>query len=308
MKNIKLILILVILFFSHLNLNAKINIKYKIGDEIITNIDVLNEKKYLIFLRPNLKSLSNSEVIEIAEKSLIKEIIKKKEIDRIFKENNNPNIDKEIKKKLFDFKNTKNEEEFIKLTKKNKIDYNKIIEKVKYESLWNELIFQKYNSLIRIDEKRLKEDLVEKISNNRKFEYNLSEILFEIENKENLKKKYNEIIEFIEKNNFKIAASKYSISNSSNKGGQIGWVKETLLSKELILLLEKMKKNQVSEPLKFPNGYLILRINEKKEMKQNITFEKEYEELIMFEKNKQLNQFSLLFYKKLKQNSQIYEY
>lgn len=308
MKNIKLILILVILFFSHLNLNAKINIKYKIGDEIITNIDILNEKKYLIFLRPNLKSLSNTEVIEIAEKSLIKEIIKKKEIDRIFKENNNSNIDKEIKKKLFDFKNTKNEKEFIKLTKKNKIDYNKIIEKVKYESLWNELIFQKYNSLIRIDEKRLKEDLVEKISNNRKFEYNLSEILFEIENKENLKKKYNEIIEFIEKNNFKIAASKYSISNSSNKGGQIGWVKETLLSKELILLLEKMKKNQVSEPLKFPNGYLILRINEKKEMKQNLTFEKEYEELIMFEKNKQLNQFSLLFYKKLKQNSQIYEY
>ena len=118
MKNIKLILILVILFFSHLNLNAKINIKYKIGDEIITNIDILNEKKYLIFLRPNLKSLSNTEVIEIAEKSLIKEIIKKKEIDRIFKENNNSNIDKEIKKKLFDFKNTKNEEEFIKLTKK----------------------------------------------------------------------------------------------------------------------------------------------------------------------------------------------
>ena len=308
MKNIKLILILIFLFFSHLNLSAKINIKYKIGDEIITNIDILNEKKYLVFLRPNLKSLSNTEVIEIAEKSLIKEIIKKKEIDRIFKENNNSNIDKEIKKKLFDFKNTKNEKEFIKLTKKNKIDYNKIIEKVKYESLWNELIFQKYNSLIRIDEKRLKEDLVEKISNNRKFEYNLSEILFEIENKENLKKKYNEIIEFIEKNNFKIAASKYSISNSSNKGGQIGWVKETLLSKELILLLEKMKKNQVSEPLKFPNGYLILRINEKKEMKQNLTFEKEYEELIMFEKNKQLNQFSLLFYKKLKQNSQIYEY
>ena len=76
----------------------------------------------------------------------------------------------------------------------------------------------------------------------------------------------------------------------------------------MTLLLEKMKKNQVSEPLKFPNGYLILTINEKKEMKQNITFEKEYEELIMFEKNKQLNQFSLLFYKKLQQNTQIYEY
>ena len=44
-------------FFKTMNLNAKIKIKYKIGDEIITNIDILNEKKYLIFFKTKFKKI-----------------------------------------------------------------------------------------------------------------------------------------------------------------------------------------------------------------------------------------------------------
>jgi len=76
-------------------------------------------------------------------------------------------------------------------------------------------------------------------------------------------------------NDFKIAASKYSIADSSINGGQIGWIKETLLSKNLNAMLSKMKKKEVSKPIKYPNGYLILKINDKKEMKQIISIEKE---------------------------------
>ena len=42
-------------------------------------------------------------------------------------------------------------------------------------------------------------------------------------------------------------------------------------------------------------------------MKQIVDIDKELQEVIKFEKNKQLNQFSLLYYKKLKQNTVIYE-
>ena len=69
-----------------------------------------------------------------------------------------------------------------------------------------------------------------------------------------------------------------------------------------------MKKNEITKPIKYPNGYLILKINDKKEMKQIINIDKELKELNKFEKNKQLNQFSLLYYKKLKQNTIINEY
>ena len=100
----------------------------------------------------------------------------------------------------------------------------------------------------------------------------------------------------------------YSIANSANKGGEIGWIKETLLSEKLSKILNSMNIGDVTEPLKYPNGYLLLKINDKKEMKQIIDFEKELKELVKFERNKQLNQFSLLYYKKLKQNTKINEF
>ena len=69
-----------------------------------------------------------------------------------------------------------------------------------------------------------------------------------------------------------------------------------------------MKINEISNPIKYPNGYLILQINDKKEIKQVINIKKELKERVAFEKNKQLNQFSLLYYKKLKQNEVIDEF
>ena len=120
-------------------------------------------------------------------------------------------------------------------------------------------------------------------------------------------KKYNKIKKYINLTDFKTAASKYSISGSNNKGGEIGWVKETLLSVNLSKILSKMKINQITDPIEYPNGYLILKLNDKKEMKQIKDINKELEELIKFEKNRQLNQFSLLYYKKLRQNTVINE-
>tara|TARA_Y100001980_G_C14552008_1_gene335844 strand:- start:19 stop:336 length:318 start_codon:yes stop_codon:yes gene_type:complete len=94
--------VLVFLFLLQSNvLKASIKIKYKIGDEIITNTDINNEKNYLIFLRPDLRNLSNDEILKISQNSLIREIIKKKEIKRVFKDLNNELIINEVKKKTF---------------------------------------------------------------------------------------------------------------------------------------------------------------------------------------------------------------
>ena len=119
-----------------------------------------------------------------------------------------------------------------------------------------------------------------------------------------MKKKFNDGIPF------EYIVREFSKDNEEvvRRGGEIGWIKETLLSEELNNILIKLKKGDITQPLKYPNGYLILKLNDKKEMKQIIDIDKELEEIIRFEKNRQLNQFSLLFYKKLKQNSKINEY
>ena len=308
MKKFKMYIIILCIILFPDTLFGEIQIKYKIDDQIITNVDILNEKNYLIFLRPNLKNISNKDILKISENSLIKEIIKKKELDKIFKKNDNSKFVNEVKKNLLAFKKVKNESELKKLIETNNISYEEVIEKIKYESLWNEFIYKKYSSYVKIDEKVLKKKLKTKMLKTKKYEYNLSEILFEVEQKENLKNKYKKISDYINFNDFKAAAARYSISDSSNKGGEIGWVKETLLSNEINNILSKMNENEISNPIKYPNGYLILKINKKKIIKQVINIDKELENLIRFETNKQLNQFSLLLFKKLKQNTVINEY
>lgn len=308
MKKFKVCIITFIIFLFPNLVKAKVEIKYKIGEQIITNIDILNEKNYLIFLRPDLKNISNKEIIEIAENSLIREIIKKKELGKIFKIDDTSKFLQEVKKNLFSFKGVKNEEELRKIIEENNIEYDEVIEKIKYESLWNELIYKKYSSYVKINKKNLKRKLQIEMSKDKKYEYNLSEILFEVESNDNYTNKYKSILEYIRSNNFKAAAAKYSISNSSNRGGLIGWVKETLLSNEINSVLSKMSLDEISKPIRYPNGYLILKINKKKIMKQIVNVDKELDDLYRFETNKQLNQFSLLFFKKLKQNTVINEY
>ena len=309
MTNFKIFLISVFIAFTYFNDTfSQIIIKYKVGDKIVTNADIEFEKNYLIFLKPGLDELSNEEMKLIAEKSIIRDTIKKKEIDKVFKDLNNLEIINGVKKSLFRFKNVQNEDEFLKLIKNKNLNYEKIVEKMKYEGMWNELIFQKYNTFVVINKEKLKSELLSKISKDKRYEYDLSEILFEIEKGNSVKKKYENIIKYINLNDFYSAASKFSISNSSTKGGQIGWIKETLLSENLSSLLGKLKVDEITKPIKYPNGYLILKINDKKEIKNQINLDTELDEIVRFEKNKQLNQFSLLYYKKLKQDININEY
>ncbi len=308
MIKFKLFIIFLLVFLINFKIQADIKIKFKVGEDIITNIDILKEKNYLLFFRPDLNNLNEKDIIKISENSLIRELIKKKELDKIFKETNNQEFIENIKKNLFSRYKVQDEEQFKRLLIKNNIKFENLLNKLKYEGLWNELIYMKYNNSVKIDKDKTRKELILKISNEKKYEYNLSEILFDIDKNEKLISKHIKIINTIREKDFKTAVSKYSISSSSNIGGELGWIKETMLSNDLNKILSKMKKNQITKPIKYPNGYLLLKINDKKEMKQVVDIEKELDDLISYERNKQLNQFSLLYYKKLKQNTKISEY
>ena len=308
MHKIFFIFIFLLSFGGTDSFTSQVKIKFKIDGEIITNLDILDEKNYLLFLRPKLNSLPEDELMKIAENSLIRETIKQKELDKIFKNINNERFLRDIKKRVFQLKNVDNEEEFINLTKKSNVEHEKVLRKIEIEGLWNELIFRKFNNLVKIDKNKLKNELIRNISSNKRYEYNLSEILFDLTNNETYENKYKKIVNYINENDFKSAAAKFSLSNSASRGGEIGWVKETLLSEILNRKLKNLKNSQITEPFKYPNGFLILKLNQKKEMKQNIDINKELNERIIYEQNRQLNQFSLLYYKKLKQNTKINEY
>ena len=84
MKKLNIFIIFVVLTFQGLSSKAKyVEIVVKIQDEIITNLDIENEKKYLIFLNPKLKQLNISKLNTIAKDSLVTEIIKKRELEKV---------------------------------------------------------------------------------------------------------------------------------------------------------------------------------------------------------------------------------
>lgn len=282
-------------------------ILFKVNNDIITSIDIEEEYKYLIALNDNLKKLSQNEIIEIAKKSIIKEKIKIIEINKNFK---NPKIPDEILETILENfyrrLNIDNLDDFKKYLISKNVKYQDVKNKIEIESLWNELIIAKFSSKIQINENEIRNNL---IKNQEKFSksYLLSEIFFEISNSSQLNKKYQEIIEIIQKKGFENAAASISTSNTANQGGKIGWIDEDALNENLKKILSELNVNEITEPLTMPGGFMILKINEikKKTKKQNI--ENELKRIINFKKNDQLNQFSKIYFNKVKINIKIHE-
>ena len=304
LKKLFIFFIISFLFFNFTK-SQEIIIISKVDGKIITNIDIEIEKKYLLLLNNNLNELSKNEFFELAKNSLVREIIKKKEIKKTFSQQSeitkNKIIENFYNRLGFDKKN-----EFIKFLDTKNISFKNLKEKLIVEALWNQLIYIKFNNKIRIDKNSIKNKIIDYYnSKDKKYEYNLSEITIDIEKDINLKKK--EILKYIEKFGFEIAANKYSKSDTSKYGGEIGWIKSTRLSKKIKNKISKIKIGEITKPIQTPNGYLFLKLNDKREIVEKLDLEKELKQQINFEKNRQLNQFSLIYYKKLKKNTNIYE-
>ena len=164
---LKIIFNIIIIFFCLFNITNgnEVKIKVKIDNEIITNVDIINEKNYLIFLNPVLIELTIDKQNSVAKNSLIKEIIKKKELIKYFDIDKDYAFINRIEKNLYKQKNFSNKEEFINFLNNNNLNYSLIREKLKLEALWNQLIFDKYSKSLKIDENLLKKRISKEFKN-----------------------------------------------------------------------------------------------------------------------------------------------
>ena len=308
-KNINLIfLYLFIAIISSISLaksDNKVKIELQIGNEILTNIDFLNEENYLIALNNNLKNLPKNQLKKISKESLIREKIKKIELLKFFDFDKADKYSDQILSDFYKRLNFENKDEFSSYLAKYDLKISNIREKLKIETLWNEMIFNKYNDQIKIDEKKIKIKI--KTQKNILKEFHLSEILFQIESDEKLLDKYNLILKNIKNSGFKNSANIFSISNSSKFGGEIGWISQNQLNENLLKEIENLNVDELTNPIQTSNGYLIIKLNNKREKEKELDFEKTYKQLMIEEKNRQLNQFSLIYFNKIKQNIFISE-
>jgi peptidyl-prolyl cis-trans isomerase SurA len=280
----------------------------KIDKEIITSIDVEREAKYLLSLNKSINNLSKEEIFLISKKSIIREKVKYIEIKKQLK---NPNMPEEyveqILKSIYQRIGIENLENFKKYLKKNNIDYEFVKKKIEIESLWNELIIHKFSPKIIIDEEKIRQILINNNTNYSK-SFSLSEIFFETSNYDQIRSSYNKIVKTIKNEGFDKAVLTYSSSNTSSSGGKLGWIKEETLNENLKNIFSKMKEGEFTNPITVPGGFLILKINKIKEEKTNQNMEEKIKEIIDVKKNDQLNQFSKIYFNKIKKNIQINEF
>ena len=287
--------------------SIEIKIIHNIQNEIITNIDIKNEFKYLVAFNKNLKELDKEIILNISNESAVREKIKKIEILKHFKKielkDEYVNF---LLKNMFERLNLKSLAEFKLYLKDYDLTLNEVKKKITIEALWNELILKKYASQIVINENQLK-NKISKNSNIQSKEYKLSEILFEIDSKKDLQKKYKEIIKSVAEIGFENSASIYSISESSKIGGDIGWVSESSLNNKIKENIDYLKIGEISKPIILPNGILLLKMIDSKNVASNIDIKIELEKAINYERNRQLNQYSKIYYNKIKKNLEANE-
>ena len=300
-------------FFTLISLNvsgSEIKILYKVNDDIIASSDVENELNYLKTLNKNLENLSNQELIETATQSLIREKIKKNEIDRVFeidyeKAVKSKNI-RNIIERFYSNLNFETEKDFFNYLQKNNVTELNLKQKFVIEQMWNQLIVNKYSNLIKINEDKINQKVDEIISRNKEIiNFNLSEIVFLEKNKKDNKKKYLEITNSIKQIGFDETAILYSISESAKLGGKIGWINENQISKKIVNELNKINIGEYSEIINTAGGNIILKLNDIKKEKTEINREEEIKKLIRYKKNQLFTEYSIIFYKELENKTYV---
>jgi peptidyl-prolyl cis-trans isomerase SurA len=283
-------------------------IAVKVDNEIITNYDIQQEVKYLTVLNNDLNKLDNSQILKVSRESLIREKIKTNEILKHFVLNKSDDLVNDFLKSFYTKLNFESEIAFANYLEGFDLELGDIKNKFEIEMLWNELIKKKFSKKININKDFLKEKITnEKLSEKSLIQYDLSEILFKTNNMNDFTSMNDAIKNDIEINGFKNAANIYSISDTAKFGGEIGWVNESQLSKNIVNLIKALEVNEISEAIETQGGYLILKINDKK--KENVQIDEEVilKNLINYELQRQYNQFSRVYYNKIKLNSQISE-
>ena len=278
----------------------------KVNQEIITNIDVNFEERYLVSLNPNLKKLSKDRITDYAKNSLINERIKKIEIEKRFRIDPNETLLSKVIGDIYSSIGISSLAEFEDYLLQENVDIQRVKEKISIEIAWNDLIVKTFASEIEIDQNALSKEL-ENFDEKKIDNLLLSEIIFTVNDKKELKSKYELIKESINEIGFEETARIYSLSDSKKIGGSLGWIYKNQLSKEIKDELNVINIGDFTKPIVTSGGFLILKLNDIKTEKIKIDKNAQLKKMIKFERERQLTRFSTLYYKRIYNNIEIDE-
>ena len=291
------------ILFLFLDLNFALSLEnkilLKIDREIITTVDIANEIGYLQALNKNINNLDQNTLISIAKNNLIKDKIKQIELlKNLNKLEIKPDHLKFLIENIYLKIGLANSEEFKIYLKNHGLKIEMVEEKILIDANWKQFIYARYKNQIKIDKKKI----VQEIKNRKSKIYKLSEILFTLKGNDKLEIKYNLLNKSILEKGFENTALIYSVSDSSRKGGDLGWVNSNAISPKILKKLSLLNVNDHTDPIIVPGGFLIIKIQDYKEEEIKYNIDKEIEKVVNSKVNEQLNVFSNLYINKLKKD------
>ncbi len=237
---------------SNISLALENKILVKVDNEIITYLDIIDESNYLKALNPQINNLNKSKLFEISKNSVIREKVKKIEIlKRVENLNIDTNYLDNLIKRIYLRLNLRSKDEFKNYLEGFDVDFDSVNEKISIEALWNELIYLKFSKKVKINRDKIKKEIIE---NNKKknISYFLYEIVFNVKENNDLNKKFNSIKKDIKEKGFENSALIHSISNTSNIGGKLGWVKSNSLNEKIKNEINKINLGEFTQPIIVP--------------------------------------------------------
>ena len=308
MKKIKKIILLILipfLFVKTTNAEISDSIFMSIGDKPITKSDIVNEIKIILILNNESYTDDKKEQLhEVAVKSVVKRNIKLIEIERYnLLKYNEQDFQKELLRlasNLYvDVETLKN------ICESNDLDFSIIEDQIKVELHWNTLIFELYKNSLQINPEQIEERLKLFQKKKKVEEYLISEIVIGKVPESEIELKVEEVKNKIKIDGFESAAKNLSISESSIKGGDLGWVNEDVISEKIKSKLANTPIGEISSPIILSEGILIFKVRDKREINTNLSLEELKDNLVAAEKTRILNMHSLSHYDKVRRSVSI---
>ncbi len=302
MKKIFLIILLSFFLIEKANSGISDSLFMTVGNKAITKSDVVNEIKILLILNNESYSDEKREQLQdMAIKSIIKRSIKKSEVERVnFLKFNQDDLNMELKKLAnkinLDLDTLKN------ICASNELDFLLVEDQIKIELMWNSLIFEIYKNRLSINQEEIEEQI--KLFQNKKNieEYLISEILLPPIEKDKIKNEIQNLKKEIAEKGFENVARDLSISESSVRGGDLGWINENIISKKIKSSIINTTIGEISEPIILQEGILLFQVRSKRNIENELTLEQTKNQLVQAEKIKILNMYSLTHYDKLRRS------
>ena len=299
-KKIFIVIFFALINFTNVNADIKDGLFITVGNKAITKSDIVQEMKLILILNNMAYSADKKEELErMAIQSTIKRTIKEIEINKYQAlEYSNVELNNELAKLAINI--DMDVETLRNVCISNGIDFNYVTSQVKTELQWNSLIFSIYKNRISVNLSEIDEQL--KISQTKEEfeEYLVSEIIFKADEVGQLETTINEIKNKIEIEGFENVAMSLSISQSAVRGGDLGWLNENEISKKFRKEIINTPVGSISDPIILSEGVLIFKIRDKRTIKNEISLEQLKDQLVISEKTKILNMYSISHYDNLR--------